>query len=90
MLPLTEFEPSSPGVPKLRVASPSGVGMISMWGRNEAIGSLWSLRYRQGISVQGAQTRGKGHIEIQCMAYICSIEIVLGVHMGQCEAYGVS
>ena len=86
MLPLTDFEPSSPGVPKLRLATPSGVGMISMWGRNEAIGSLGSLRYRQGIS----QTRGKGHIEIQCVPYIYTIEIVLGVHMDQCETYSVS
>ena len=52
--------------------------MIIMWGRNEVMGSVESLRYRQGMSVQSTLTRGKGHIEIQCMTYIYSIESVLG------------
>ena len=61
-----------------------------MWGRNEVMGSLGSLRYRQGMSVQSTQTRGKGKIEIQCMSYIYSIKLVLGVYMGPCEVYSVS
>ena len=68
---------SRPGVPKSGVATPNGVGMITMWDRNEVMGSVGSLKYRQGMSVQSAQTRGKGHIEIQCLPYIYSIELVL-------------
>ena len=55
------------GVPKLGVANPSGVGMIIMWGHNEVMGLVGSLRYRQGMSVRSTLTRGKGHLEIQCM-----------------------
>ena len=61
-----------------------------MWRRNEVMGSVGSLRYRQGMSVQSTQTRGKGKIEIQCMTCIYSMEQMLGVYMGPCEVYGVS
>ena len=34
--------------------------MIVICGRNEVMGSVGSLRYRQGMRVQSTQTRGKG------------------------------
>ena len=52
--------------------------MFIMWSRNEVMRSVGLLRYRQGMSVQSAQTRGKGHIEIQCILYRTSARSIYG------------
>ena len=51
-----------PGVPKPGVGTPSGVGMVIMWGHKQVMGSVGSLRYRQGMGVQNIQAGGTRHL----------------------------